>query len=315
MSLLITGGNGYVGSQLVNFLINNDSYDEIVILDQIEPHKNLISKDQFKNKVRFVKGTTTDNQKISEAIQNVTQVIHLAAIADVKRCQENPSETRKINVDATQNILEAIKNSTVNRFIFASTMSAIYGKSKNFDEAASPSPISEYGKQKQMCEELIQKFSSQTGISSIILRKSNLYGTGIITKENVVAAFVKQALNDQCIKIEGSGNQFRNFLHVNDACQAYLKALTCKMENPFEIINVTGSETTDLNQLAQLVKEKVESENAKIDIIHSKTDRADNFSKVEQPKISSTKANEILGYTPKFSLEKGIQELINYYKH
>jgi len=155
MSLLITGGNGYVGSQLVNFLINNESFDEIVILDQIEPHKNLISKDQFKNKVRFVKGTTTDNKKISEAIQNVTQVIHLAAIADVKRCQENPSETRKINVDATQNILEAIKNSTVNRFIFASTMSAIYGKSKNFDEAASPSPISEYGKQKQKCEELI----------------------------------------------------------------------------------------------------------------------------------------------------------------
>jgi len=71
-----------------------------------------------------------------------------------------------------------------------------------------------------------------------------------------------------------------------------------------------------LNQLAYLVKEKVESENSKkIDIIHSNTDRADNFSKVEQPKISSNKAREILGYAPKFSLEKGIQELINYYKH
>jgi len=301
MTLLITGGNGYVGSQLVNFLINNDFYDEIVILDQIEPHKNLVSKDQFKKKVRFVKGSTTDYQKVCDTLENVTQVIHLAAIADVKRCQENPEETRKINVDATQNILEATKNSSVKRFIFASTMSAIYGKSRNFDEAASPTPITEYGKQKQKCEELIQKFSNQVGISSIILRKSNLYGTGIITKENVVASFVKQALNDNCIKIEGSGNQFRNFLHVNDACQAYLEALTCKMENPFEIINVTGSETTDLNQLAQLVKEKVESEyTKKIDIIHSKTDRADNFSKVEQPRISSNKASEILEYAPKF---------------
>jgi len=314
MTLLITGGNGYVGSQLVNHLIDDESYNEIVILDQIEPNKNLGSKDQFKNKVRFVKGSTTDYQKVCEAIENVTQVIHLAAIADVKRCQENPSETRKINVGATQNILEAIKNSTVKRFVFASTMSAIYGKSSNFDEAASPTPITEYGKQKQKCEELIQKFSNQVGISSIILRKSNLYGTGIITKENVVASFVKQALNDNSIKIEGSGNQFRNFLNLNDSCQAYMKSLTCKMENSCEIINITGAITSNLNDLAQLVKEQVELKvGNKIELIHSINKRIDDYKKVEMPKISVMKAKKILDYSPQVSLKMGIQELIEHY--
>ena len=314
MTLLITGGNGYVGSQLVNYLIDDESYNEIVILDQIEPNKNLGSKDQYKNKVRFVKGSTTDYQKVCEAIENVTQVIHLAAIADVKRCQENPEETRKINVDATQNLLDAIKNSTVKRFVFASTMSAIYGKSRNFDEAAIPTPITEYGKQKQKCEELIQKFSNQAGISSIILRKSNLYGTGIITKENVVASFVKQALNDNCIKIEGTGNQFRNFLNLNDACNAYLKSLTCKLENSCEIINITGPSTSNLNDLAQLVKEQVELEiGTKIEIVHSINKRIDNYEKVEMPKISVMKAKKILDYNPQVSLKMGIQELIEHY--
>ena len=314
MTLLITGGNGYVGSQLVNYLIDDESYNEIVILDQIEPNKNLGSKPQFKNKVRFVKGSTTDYQKVCEAIENVTQVIHLAAIADVKRCQENPEETRKINVDATQNILEAIKNSTVKRFVFASTMSAIYGKSRNFDEAAIPTPITEYGKQKQKCEELIQKFSNQVGISSIILRKSNLYGTGIITKENVVASFVKQALNDNSIKIEGSGNQFRNFLNLNDSCQAYMKSLTCKMENSCEIINIAGAITSNLNDLAQLVKEQVELKiGNKIELIHSINKRIDDYKKVEVPKISVAKAKKILDYNPQVSLKMGIQELIEHY--
>jgi len=314
MSILITGGNGYVGSQLVNHLINGDIFNDIVILDLIEPNKKLSLSEQFKNKVRFVKGGITEEGKIAESIEDATTVIHLAAIADVKKCQENPDETRKINVGGLNNILSAIKNSNIKKLVLASTMSAIYGKSQIFDESVEPSPITEYGRQKLECEKLVSEFSNKFQISSIILRKSNLYGVGIITKENVVASFVKQALKNNEIKIEGSGEQFRNFLNVNDACSAYLKSISCNLENNFEIINTAGKNTTTLNELAQIVKNQVELlENIDVKISHSITSRNDDFGKIGPPEISTKKANEILGYVPNVSLEKGIKELINHY--
>jgi len=314
MSILITGGNGYVGSQLVNHLINADIFNDIVILDLIEPNKKLSLSEQFKNKVRFVKGGITEEDKIAESIEDATTVIHLAAIADVKKCQENPDETRKINVGGLNNILSAIKNSNVRKLVLASTMSAIYGKSQIFDESVEPSPITEYGRQKLECEKLVSEFSNKFQISSIILRKSNLYGVGIITKENVVASFVKQALKNNEIKIEGSGEQFRNFLNINDACSAYLKSISCNLESNFQIINTAGKNTTTLNELAQIVKNQVELlENIDVKISHSITSRNDDFGKIGPPEISTKKANEILGYVPNVSLEKGIKELINHY--
>jgi len=314
MSLLITGGNGYVGSQLVYHLLEDRTIDEIVVFDLIEPNKKLSSIKQFKNNVTFVKGGITEKEKISEAIKGVTHIIHLAAIADVKKCQENPEKTREINVSGLTNLLNEIKDSDVERLVIASTMSAIYGKSQIFDESAEPSPITEYGRQKLECEKLIYEFSNNSTVSSIVLRKSNLYGVGIITKENVVAAFVKQALNDNNIMVQGSGEQFRNFLNINDACMAYRKSLSCKPKNSFEIINTSGKNTTTLNELAHIVKNQVELlKNVDVKISHSITDRKDDFGKIEPPKISTTKAQEILGYTPKISLEEGINELIKYY--
>ena len=314
MSLLITGGNGYIGSQLVNHLINDD-INEIIIFDQIESKKDLTSQDEFKEKVKFVKGSIVDDQQIYQALKNVDQVIHLAAIADTKKCQQSPIETRKINVEGTRCLLKAIEhNNNVKRIVFASTISAIYGKSTKFDESISPSPIIEYGKQKLEAEKLIQEFTKKSSIESIILRKSNLYGAGIITKENVVAVFVKQALQKGQISIEGSGKQFRNFLNLNDACTAYIKSLKCKMKNPSEIINIIGPNTINLIELAEIVKKEVEAKATKeVDIIHSDSKGADDYGEIEQPKISIEKSREILGYMPQISLKKGISELINFY--
>jgi nucleoside-diphosphate-sugar epimerase len=195
-------------------------------------------------------------------------------------------------------------------------MSAIYGKSSVFDEELTPDPVSEYGKQKLECENMIKEFSIQNSINSIILRKSNLYGTGIITKENVVATFVKNALFNSKISIDGTGQQYRNFLNLKDVCQAYTKAISCNLKNTFEIINVTGPTTTTLNELADIVKKEVELVTKNnVEIFHSETLRTDDFGKLEPPKISIAKAKNILGYAPEITLEDGIKNLISYYQN
>lgn len=102
--------------------------------------------------------------------------------------------SKKINVQGTKNLLNAIKSSNVKKFIFASTMSAIYGDATNFDEKNTVEPVTEYGKQKLEAELLVKDFARNSHVKSIILRKSNLYGIGLTVKQNVVAAFVKNGM-------------------------------------------------------------------------------------------------------------------------
>lgn len=316
MSILITGGNGYVGSQIVYELLNNESYSEkIIILDQIQPNEKILKNTNFQNKVIFKKASILEESVLKDIFQDVNQVIHLAAIADVKKCEQNPDETRTINIDGLKNILEIARKSDVKRIIFASTMSAIYGNSMKFDELESPNPVTKYGKQKLEGENLLKDYSSKYSLESLILRKSNLYGNGVLNKENVVAAFVKNSLKNKQMKIEGSGKQFRNFLHVYDATQAYFKALKAKLPNRNEIINIAGSETMSLIELANVVKNEIEKNTIeKINILHTESERKDDFGKIEKPEIVTLKAKKILGYSPKITLKHGIKNLIEYYK-
>jgi nucleoside-diphosphate-sugar epimerase len=314
MTLLITGGSGFIGTELVRYLLKNNFQEKIIIYDQFEPRNELKQIPKFLEHVQYIQGNLQEYEKIVSSLNDVDSVIHLAAIADVKKCQSEPKATRKINIDGTQTLLQAISKSKVDKIIFASTMSAIYGKSPIFDEKETPNPVSEYGKQKLECEKIIIDFSNKHSINSIILRKSNLYGVGIITKENVVAAFVKNALFNSKISIDGTGEQYRNFLNLKDVCQAYVKAISCNLNNS-EIVNIAGPTTITLNKLAELVKNEVEhvTKNT-IEIIHSETVRKDDFGKIKPPRISTTKARAILNYEPKITIEEGIRDLIKFYQ-
>jgi len=308
MTLLITGGCGWIGSFLTLNLLKNNIVDNIKILDVTDPTTQFT--EQVDSRVKFFKNDLDDKDEIKKILEDVEQVIHLAAITDVKKCQDEPEFSKKINVQGTKNLLDAIKSSNVKKIIFASTMSAIYGN--KFDEQEPVQPITEYGKQKLESEELIKDFARNSHVKSIILRKSNLYGIGLTIKQNVVAAFVKNGVNNGSITISGTGEQYRSFLNIKDAYLAYVLAINKNIENDYEIFNIVGPDIFTINELAVKVKNQIfEQLNKDIEIIREKSTEGRDIVK---PKISTHKAQKVLGYIPEIHVEKGIEELVRYYK-
>lgn len=305
INLLITGGCGFIGTKLTEQLLDNKEIEKIVLYDLLEPPMQLLEHDLSK-KIKFVKGDLTDKKLLLESTQEIDQIIHLAAIADVKKCKEEPEFTRTINVIGTKNILEVCQQNKIEKMIFASTMSAIYGNSLQFDENNEPTPISEYGKHKAEAEKFIQDFCSKNNLKGIILRKSNLFGLGFLPKQNVVNLFVNNAILGKPLKVDGVG-QVRNFLHIGDACNAYTKAVFSEIKSNFEVFNISGKDTLSISNLAFLVKDEVEKKTQrKIEVIQS-----NQRGEIPQnPIISIGKAKSILEYEPEISLKMGINEII-----
>ncbi|QUC64518.1 NAD(P)-dependent oxidoreductase [Nitrosopumilus sp. K4] len=311
MTLLITGGCGWVGSFLALNLLENKIIDEIKILDTIEPSKEFKEKIDTK-KIKFFKNNLKDKEKLKKITDGVEHIIHLAAIADVKKCQELPEFSKQINVSGTKTLLAAIKSNDIKKFVFASTMSAIYGNAEIFNESDPVYPVTEYGKQKLEAELAIKEFAENSQIPSIILRKSNLYGIGLTVKQNVVAAFVKNAIEKGTITITGTGNQFRSFLNITDACFAYSLAITKEIKK-YQIFNISGPDIFSVNDLAKKVKTQIfESIEKDVKIVRDENLIDENES--VKPKIITQKSVEILGYIPKINIDRGISELIKYYK-
>jgi len=312
MTLLITGGCGWVGSFLTLYLLKNNIVNDIKILDVIEPATQFIEK-MNNRKIKFFKNNLDDKDKLETILEDVEQVIHLAAIADVKKCKNEPEFSKKINVQGTKNLLDAIKSSNVKKFIFASTMSAIYGDATNFDEKNTVEPVTEYGKQKLEAELLVKDFARNSHVKSIILRKSNLYGIGLTVKQNVVAAFVKNGMSSGLITISGAGNQYRSFLNIKDACLAYSLAISKNIEKDYEIFNIAGPDVFTLNELSLKVKNQILEQSSK-DVEINREQIPSVSDDPVKPKISTQKAQKILEYIPEIHVEKGISELIEYYK-
>ena len=115
MTLLITGASGFIGTELIRDLLENNFQEEIIMYDQFEPKNELKEIKGYSDYVRYIQGNILEHEKIISSLDNVETVIHLAAIADVKKCQNEPEETRKINIGGTQVLLEAIKKSSAKR--------------------------------------------------------------------------------------------------------------------------------------------------------------------------------------------------------
>jgi len=307
--IFITGGSGFIGTKLAKKILDFKEIEKIILYDIIEPPKQLLKQD-IEQKIEFINGNLTDDLLLEQSMQNVHQVVHLAAIADVKKCKEDPEFSASVNVLGTKKVLESCEKNNVNRIIFASTMSAIYGNSLEFDEKIKPNPISEYGKQKLEAENMIEHFCQNNKLNGIVLRKSNLFGVGFILKPNVVNLFVKNAMENKPITINGV--QTRNFLHVSDACIAYNNAIFSEIKSSFEVFNISGKETSSIKDLAYKVKEKID----KISDVPAKIVEENQVNQNSSiPIIKTDKAKEILKYEPRTDLNSGIDELINFFQN
>jgi UDP-glucose 4-epimerase len=249
MRILVTGGAGFIGSNLVRHLSECGDY-AIVVLD------NLSAGQEFTDLscgVRFVRGDLTNKKVIADCLSNVDAVVHLAALSGVVDSIEDPHASFAINVAGSFQLLELARTANVRQIINASTGGALLGDVvPPINEAMAPRPLSPYGASKLAVEGYCSAFAGAYGLCCATLRFSNVYGPSSGHKKSVVAAFMRNIIRGQPLTVYGDGTQQRDYLYVDDLVRGIEAALRRDLKGTFQL--GSGKPTTLLELIDMLGK-------------------------------------------------------------
>ncbi len=254
MKALVTGGAGFIGSNVVDALLA--AGHDVGVLDDLSTGRESNLAAAVERGARLHVGNIADPRAVAAAMEaeRPSAVFHLAAQIDVRRSVEDPAYDTRVNVEGTAVLLEAARRAGVQRFVFSSTGGAIYGEADVVPTAedAPIQPISPYGQSKFGAEGLCRLYSRLHGLSTVCLRYSNVYGPrqDPLGEGGVIAIFCGKALHGGRPTVFGDGLQTRDYVYVGDVVEANLAAV----ESPFEgSLNIgTGRETTVLELIDAL---------------------------------------------------------------
>lgn len=221
-TILVTGGCGFIGSNLIRHL--SLAGKRVAVLDlestPIYPPDSDRSSTQSREDVTFLVGDIRDRDVCRRAMAGVDAVVHLAAESGIPPSVEDPETNFSVNVDGTLSLLLAAKNAGVRQFILASSGAVLGRHDPPVDEHTPASPVSPYGASKLAAEAYCLAFGATYGMSAVALRFANIYGPGSTHKRSVVAEFCKSALRGEPMTIFGDGSQTRDFLYIDDLLTA-----------------------------------------------------------------------------------------------
>lgn len=309
--ILLTGGAGFIGTKLCQMLCD---HNEILIYDNLNRNSIKDTKLLEKKNIKLVQGDILDINSIKDAVNEFKPniVIHLAAVAGIDTVIKNPVNTMKVNMIGTYNVLEAIKDLKIERFIDFSTSEVFGSYAYKVDEKQTTNlaPVGEarwtYSVSKLAGEHLAHSYYKEYGVPVVTVRPFNIYGPGQVG-EGAIHQFVKRAIAGEEIQIHGDGDQIRSWCYIDDFVEGILLCLEKEeaVGHSFNIGNPRG--TVTISMLAKLVKEIAKS---KSEIVYVPKTYVD----VELRIPSVDKAKEILGYAPKYDLELGLENTINWYR-
>ena len=293
--ILIIGGGGYVGSQLVPDLLKLnykiDVYDLFIYgQDVLDKNSNL----------KLIKGDIRNIDKLSKIIKAYDAVIHLACISNDPSFELNPKLGKSINLDCFRPLIEICKNSKVKRFIYASS-SSVYGikKEKNVSENLSLEPLTDYSKFKVECEKILLEYKDEE-FETVIVRPATVCGYAKRQRLDVVVNILTNlAFNQRKIKILG-GQQLRPNIHIKDMSRIYIKILESEKQLVNGEIFNAGYDNMSVNEIGNSVK-KVIGEDVKIERQETNDNRSYH--------ISSEKIKKTLNFEPKYSVEDAVVDL------
>ncbi len=304
MKALVTGGAGFIGSNLVDALLARG--DEVVVVDDLSTGRRVNLEGALANGAELAEIDIRDAAALSElaAARRPDRVFHLAAQIDVRKSIEDPAFDAAVNVGGTANVLEAARAGGAKRVVFVSTGGAIYGEGADkqlpLDESTAVAPMSAYGQSKFAAEGYLGLFERLYGISGIALRLGNVYGPrqDPLGEAGVVAIFCGKLKNGGRPTIYGDGTQTRDYIYVGDVVEAALAAAESEATEPVNI--GTGEEASVLDLVETLAKlggnESFEPEFA--------PPRA---GEVQRISLDASRAEELLGWRPTKSLEEGLR--------
>ena len=296
MISLVTGGAGFIGSHLVEKLVQLKH--RVIILDNLSTGR-LSNLDKVKNKVKFIKVDLSTNKKLDKYFKKVDWVFHLAGVADVMSSMTNPVRFFNFNVNGTLNVLEASKKAKIKRLIYASS-AGCYGIPDQHptNEKAKVDPQSPYALTKLLGEQLTMRWAKIYKMPNISLRFFNVYGPRSSPKGaygSVFNIFLAQKLAGKPLTIVGDGTQTRDFIHVFDLVDAIIQSAKAGKNN--EIYNVASGKETIINTIAK----RISKNQVRVGKRYGETNR----SLGDIKKIKSQ-----LKWSPKISINKGINMLL-----
>ena len=297
-SVLVTGGCGFIGSNLVARLLESDY--RVRVLDDL----SVGERENIPTNVDLIVGDIRDESLVSEAVIGVKVVIHLAAHTSVVGSIEQPKLDFDVNVRGIFNLIHRSIETNVEKLVFASSNAAVGKQEPPIAETVVPAPLSPYGASKLASEAICSAFSGSYGLQTISLRFANVYGPRSNHKGSVIAEFFRRALDNQQITIYGDGNQTRDFIYVDDICQAIMLAI--ESDSATGVFQIgTGSETKIID-LARRIREIASSES---NIVFDQPRRGEiikNYSCIE-------KAKQVLGFEPRTELDGGLAKTYEWF--
>jgi len=307
MRYLVTGGAGFIGSNMVDELVRRGH--GVVVLDDLSTGKeeNLA---EVRNKITLVKGSITDIEAVQKAIQQADYVIHLAARTSVPRSVKDPLETNRINVEGTLNVLVAARDNKVKRVVFAAS-SSVYGETPTLPktETMQPQPISPYGVSKYVGELYAQTFGRCYGLENVSVRYFNIFGPRQDPDSpysGVLSRFAKAILEEEQPVVFGDGEQTRDFTYVDNAVQATL--LACEAPGASGgVFNVGTGGRISLNQTLEYLRR---ISGTKLEAKYEPPREGD----IRDSQADIALAREVLGYEPTVGFEEGLEKTFEWYR-
>jgi UDP-glucose 4-epimerase len=293
MKYIVTGGAGFIGSNLVDLLI--DEGHKIDVIDNFSSGK----KENCNEKARYHNIDISDQTNFDELKKILAKsdgVFHLAALPRVQESIDNPLHFEKNNTLSTINILKACADMNVKRLVYSASSSA-YGNAINLPskEEDTIDPISPYAMQKYYGEVACRMFANVYGVETVSLRYFNVYGERQSLEGAyalVMCVFARQRLNNEPMTIRGDGEQRRDFTHVKDIAKANLLAMSSEKVGAGEVINIGNSDNRSVNQIAAM--------------IGGPTVTVDPVVEPRETLADNSKAKNLLGWSPSIIIEEWV---------
>ncbi|QSG05090.1 SDR family oxidoreductase [Halapricum desulfuricans] len=315
MHVLVTGGAGFIGGHLAERFVA-DGHD-VVVLDNLDPFYDLDIKRHNIETARdaaetgdgsyeFVEGDVRNAELVSDLVSEADYVYHQAAQAGVRPSVENPRKYDAVNVDGTLNLLDACRDSGIERFVMASS-SSVYGvpRSLPYEETHPTTPVSPYGASKLAAERYAMAYSEVYDLPAVALRYFTVYGPRM-RPNMAISNFVSRCMNDEPPIVYGDGTQTRDFTYIDDVVDANVTLLDTDAADG-QVLNIGSTDNIEIRTLAEEIRDQLSPE---LELVYEERHDAD----AEHTHADTTRAQELLGYEPSHTIREGVAKFIEWYR-
>jgi len=307
MRIVITGGAGFIGSNLAEVLALAPN-NEVCVVDDLSTGR--VENLPIASGIEFIKGSITDLQLMNEVLADADFVFHQAALPGVQRSIEDPAHTNEVNIRGTLNVLMAARDAGVKKVIYASS-SSVYGDTPELPkrEGMTPNPLSPYAVTKLVGEYYCKVFNDVYGLNTISLRYFNVYGPRQDPHSEyaaVIPRFVFRVLRGEPPVIYGDGQQTRDFTFVKDVVNANILAMNSDATG---VYNIASGRMISIQELATLIT-RLTGRDSDLEPVFDKPRKGD----VRHSLADISRARAVMGYKPEYSLERGLEETLRWFK-